>query len=90
MAALSSCHMLWFLWIAAKRGFRVDAYDDEAEGFLEKDGHVSMTRVVLRPRITFAEGHEPPDADITAMHDEAHHLCNIANSVKTSVSVEPR
>ena len=92
VAALSSCHMLWFLWIAAKRGLRVDAYDDEAEGCLEKDGagHVSMTRVVLRPRITFGDGQEPSNADITAMHDEAHHLCNIANSVKTSVRVEPR
>ena len=84
--------MLWFLWIAAKRGFRVDAYDDDAEGFLEKDaaGNVSMTRVVLRPRVALGDGHEPSHADITAMHDEAHHLCNIANSVKTSVSVEPR
>jgi organic hydroperoxide reductase OsmC/OhrA len=90
VAALSSCHMLWFLWIAAKRGYRVDAYADDAEGFLEKDaaGHVSMTRVVLRPRIAFAEGHGPSTADITAMHDEAHHLCNIANSVRTAITIE--
>ena len=91
VAALSSCHMLWFLWIAAKRGYRVHAYEDEAEGFLEKDaeGHISMTRVVLRPRIAFGDGHAPAAADVTSMHDEAHHLCNIANSVKTTVSVQP-
>ena len=55
VAAISSCHMLWFLSIAAKRGHCIDQYVDEAEGFLEKDadGRMSMTRVVLRPRVGF-------------------------------------
>jgi organic hydroperoxide reductase OsmC/OhrA len=92
VASISSCHMLWFLSIAAKRGFRVDSYDDDAEGTLEpdRDGNVSMTRVVLRPRIAFSGAKTPSTADIAAMHEEAHHRCYIANSVKTVVEVEPR
>jgi organic hydroperoxide reductase OsmC/OhrA len=92
IAAISSCHMLWFLSIAAKRGHCIDEYVDEAEGFLEKDadGRISMTRVVLRPRAVFSGDHPPSSADIAAMHDEAHHTCNIANSVKTAIGCEPR
>lgn len=89
VAAISSCHMLWFLSIAAKRGYRVDRYADEAEGVLEKDanGAMSMTRVVLRPRIAWSGDTTPTSEAITEMHDEAHHACYIANSVKTVVSV---
>ena len=91
MASIASCHMLWFLSIAAKRGYTVDDYVDEAEGFLERDaeGHVSMTRVTLRPRIAFGGERAPSSADIAALHDEAHHACYIANSVKTAISVQP-
>ena len=90
VAAISSCHMLWFLSIAAKRGHRVDEYADDAEGFLEKDagGRMSMTRVVLHPRIAFSGDRPPSSAEVTAMHDEAHHACFIANSVKTVVEVD--
>ena len=90
VAAISSCHMLWFLSIAAKRGYRIDRYVDEAEGVLEKDanGAMSMTRVVLRPRIAWSGDTTPTSEAITQMHDEAHHACYIANSVKTVVSVE--
>jgi len=89
VAAISSCHMLFFLSIAAKRGHRIDAYVDDAEGFLEKDadGRMSMTRVVLHPRITFSGESAPSSAAVDAMHDEAHHLCYIANSVKTAVAI---
>jgi organic hydroperoxide reductase OsmC/OhrA len=92
VASISSCHMLWFLSIAAKRGHRVDAYEDDAEGVMEKaaDGRMSMTRVALRPRITFGGERVPSPADIEAMHDEAHHECYIANSVKAEIVVEPR
>ena len=90
VAALSSCHMLFFLSIAAKRGHRIDEYVDDAEGFLDKDadGRMSMTRVVLHPRIAFSGEHPPSSGDVGAMHAEAHHLCYIANSVKTAVEVE--
>jgi organic hydroperoxide reductase OsmC/OhrA len=90
VASIASCHMLWFLSIAARHGHTVDDYVDEAEGFLERDaeGRVSMTRVTLRPRIAFSGDRSPSTADIAALHDEAHHACNIANSVKTAISVE--
>ncbi len=92
VASISSCHMLWFLSIAAKRGHRVDEYVDDAEGSMEKDdrGRLAMTRVVLRPRVAFSGDRVPSGADITAMHDEAHHACYIANSVKTLITVEPQ
>jgi len=92
VAAISSCHMLWFLSIAAQRGCRVDDYIDDAEGTLEKDadGRMSMTRVVLRPRIAWSGERVPSAEDIASMHDEAHHACYIANSVKTAISVESR
>jgi organic hydroperoxide reductase OsmC/OhrA len=91
VASLSSCHMLTFLWIAARRGFVVERYHDEAVGVLSKDagGQLAMTSVVLRPRVTFA-GDAKPEAQIyEAMHDEAHDQCFLARSVKTDVRCEP-
>ena len=90
VAALSSCHMLTFLALAARRGVAVDAYDDDAEGHLEKnaEGRLAVTRVTLRPRVRFAGA--PPDAETVAtLHAQAHKGCFIANSVKTEVRVEP-
>jgi len=89
VAALSSCHMLWFLAIAAKRGFRIDSYVDDAVGVMGKDsaGRTAMTRVTLRPRIAFSGDRTPAPPDIDALHDEAHEKCYIASSVKTEVVV---
>jgi organic hydroperoxide reductase OsmC/OhrA len=89
VASLSSCHMLWFLFFAAKGGFVVDSYRDGAVGHMEKtaDGNQWMARVVLRPEIRFS-GQAPDAAATSAMHDKAHHACFIANSVKTTVTVE--
>jgi organic hydroperoxide reductase OsmC/OhrA len=90
VAALSSCHMLTFLAVAAKRGFVVDRYEDAAVGYLEKNaqGKLAITRVELAPRIAFG-GERQPDAEtLRRMHDEAHHGCFIANSVATGVSVK--
>lgn len=90
VASLSSCHMLWFLALAARRGLVVDGYDDEARGTLERnaEGRMAMTRVVLRPRITWV-GDTPGDEVVAALHGAAHHECYIANSVTTVVTVEP-
>ena len=87
VAALSSCHMLSFLAIAAKKKFTVTSYVDEAVGYLENEGgKLWMTRVILRPRLEFEN---PPDhATLEQMHHMAHEQCFIANSVKTDVKVE--
>ncbi len=92
IASLSSCHMLWFLSLAAVKKFRVDSYDDEAEGVMEKDaqGRVAITRVTLRPAIRFSGDVMPTSADLDALHHAAHERCFIANSVKSDVRVEPR
>ena len=89
IASLSSCHMLWVLFYAAKGGFVVDSYRDVAEGHMEKtaDGSMWMARVVLRPEIRFS-GAAPDAGTLEGMHDKAHHACFIANSVKTVVTVE--
>jgi organic hydroperoxide reductase OsmC/OhrA len=88
VAALSSCHMLSFLAICAKKRLTVESYRDDAAGFLENEnGKYWMTRVVLRPDVRFAE---PPDAEtLVHLHHLAHEQCFIANSVKTDVKVEP-
>ena len=91
VASLSSCHMLWFLTIAAKRGFLVDRYRDEAVGVMAKnaDGKLAMTVVTLRPDVRFGGDRRPTDDEAIAMHHEAHEQCFIANSVKTDVRCEP-
>jgi organic hydroperoxide reductase OsmC/OhrA len=91
VAALSSCHMLTFLAIASRKRLVVDAYEDDATGFLEKNdaGKLAMTRVVLRPRVAFA-GEAPSAEALADLHSRAHHECFIANSVRTEVSVEAR
>ena len=91
VASLSSCHMLWFLAIAAKRRFCVDRYVDAAVGVMEKNaqGKVAVTRVTLRPEVTFSGDKRPTRADIENLHHTAHDECYIANSVKTEVLCEP-
>jgi organic hydroperoxide reductase OsmC/OhrA len=91
VASLSSCHMLWFLDIAAKRRYCVDHYRDEAEGTMARNaaGKLAMTHVVLRPRVIFAGERMPSTDEIEAMHHEAHAECFIANSVTTVVTCEP-
>jgi organic hydroperoxide reductase OsmC/OhrA len=89
IAALSSCHMLWFLSYAAARGWVVDRYEDEAEGVMRKDdrGKLAITRVTLHPRVSYHHPPPPPE-DERSLHDEAHASCFIANSVRTEVVVE--
>jgi organic hydroperoxide reductase OsmC/OhrA len=89
VAAAGSCHMLFFLSLAAARGLVVDSYRDRASGYLDRDerGALSMTRIVLRPRIAFAGA--PPDAGLLAqLHHEAHARCYIASSLRGEVVVE--
>jgi len=92
VGSLSSCHMLTFLAICARKRLTVDRYQDEAEGHLEKGSNrkLQMTRVTLRPRVVFAPGTEVDATTLAEIHHRAHEECFIANSVKTDVAVEPQ
>jgi organic hydroperoxide reductase OsmC/OhrA len=91
VASLSSCHMLFFLFHAAKKGFVVERYEDQALGTMGKTlrGASAMTRVSLRPRITWAGDRRPDAEELHALHEASHRDCYIANSVTTEVVVEP-
>jgi organic hydroperoxide reductase OsmC/OhrA len=90
VASLSSCHMLFFLSLAAKRGFIIDQYTDGAVGYLGKsdDGKMVMTRVVLKPDTSWSGEKIPSQQQIQKMHHRAHELCFIANSVTSEVVLE--
>jgi len=90
VAALSSCHMLTFLAIAAKRKLSLDSYSDDAVGWMEKNeaGRLAITRVTLRPKIVWSADVTVSSGDLEKMHHEAHEGCFIANSVKTNITVE--
>ncbi len=91
VASLSSCHMLWFLSIAAKQRFLVERYRDNPEAIMGRnvDGKVAITVVTLRPTALFGGNRIPSNEEILQMHDEAHQECFIANSVKSDVRCEP-
>ena len=89
-AALAACHMLWFLDHAARAGFVVASYVDEAEGTLGLDRarQVGDDPVVLRPAVVFAGDNAPRPRRLERLHHAAHAECFIANSVTTEVVVE--
>jgi organic hydroperoxide reductase OsmC/OhrA len=89
VASLSSCHMLFFLSIAAKRGFVVDSYTDAAIGYTGKNrnGKVAVTKVVLEPKVSFVGDEVPTAEQMQQMHEKSHDLCFIANSVNTEIIV---
>lgn len=91
VAALSSCHMLTFLAVAVSRRFVVDSYEDDAVGHMEKNanGKLAITRVELRPRVTFSGEKQPTADELARLHEVSHRECFIANSVLTEVSVVP-
>jgi organic hydroperoxide reductase OsmC/OhrA len=90
VSALSSCHMLWFLSLAAAHGFCVDRYVDAATGVMKKNksGRLAMTLVTLHPKVDFSGEQRPSRAEVEQLHHEAHEACFIANSVKTEVRCE--
>jgi len=89
ISAMSSCHMLTFLAIAAKQGFTVDAYHDEATGMLGKnpDNVTAVVRISLKPVVAFSGPRVPTDEQFSIMHQQAHEQCFIANSVAKCVEV---
>jgi organic hydroperoxide reductase OsmC/OhrA len=92
VAALSSCHMLWFLDLAARAGFVIDSYVDEAVGQIGKDsaGRVWMERIKLQPFSVFSGDRLPSNEQIQALHHAAHEQCYLASSVKSEVVCEPK
>ncbi len=89
VASLSSCHMLFFLDLAARRGYVIDSYIDAAVGTLAiaDTGKQRMTRVVLNPQVSFSGDQHPDQETVGKLHHKAHELCFIANSVNTEVVV---
>ncbi len=92
VASVSACHMLFFLDFARRGGFTVDGYEDQAVGVMEKDdrGRTSITKVTLRPAITWSGEKRPSPADIDDLNHRAHEACYIANSIRADVVVEAR
>jgi organic hydroperoxide reductase OsmC/OhrA len=89
VAALSSCHMLWYLHLAAVAGVVVTEYVDDAVGTLQERGNDGrFTEAVLRPCVTITADSDPDVAK--RVHEDAHHACFIANSVNFPVRCEPR
>ena len=90
VASLSSCQMLTFLAIAAKKKFVLDEYVDEAVGHMEKnaEGRLAITHVTLKPRLKFSGDKQPTAEEIEEMNHTAHEQCFIANSVKTEITIE--
>jgi organic hydroperoxide reductase OsmC/OhrA len=90
VASLSSCHMLTFLYLAGRKGFQVDSYDDEAVGVITKNERklAWVSTVTLNPRIVFSGTKLPTRAEEEHLHHESHDQCFIANSVKTEVIVK--
>lgn len=90
VAAISSCHMLSFLYLASRHGFQVDSYHDDAKGLMTKNdkGVPWVSSVALRPRITYSGDRVPAASEVEELHHLAHEQCYIANSVRTEVTVE--
>ena len=90
VAAISSCHLLTFLSICARRGVVVERYQDDAVGVMEPNAErqLAVTRVVLKPVVTFASGHELDAGVLAEIHHQSHEECFIANSVKTEITVD--
>jgi organic hydroperoxide reductase OsmC/OhrA len=91
IASLASCHMLWFLAIAAKRGHIVEKYRDRPTGVMSKgsDGKLAITLITLHPESTFSGDTLPSHSELQALHHAAHENCFIAASIKSEVRCEP-
>ena len=92
VASLSSCHMLFFLFHAAKKGFVIERYEDAAVGTMGKnaEGRTAMLKVALRPSVAWGGERRPSAEELDALHHQSHLDCYIANSVKCEVAIEPR
>jgi organic hydroperoxide reductase OsmC/OhrA len=89
VASVSSCHMLWFLSIAAQKKFIIESYEDEATGILSpnEEGKQAMANIILKPKIIFSDAATPTSEQLNELHHAAHEKCYIANSLKTKIEI---
>ncbi|MGH8495882.1 MAG: OsmC family protein [Gammaproteobacteria bacterium] len=89
VASIASCHMLTFLFLASRKGFAVQSYEDQAVGTMSKSegGMPWVSSVVLNPRIEYGGDRKPTREELEELHHNAHEQCFIANSVKTEITV---
>ncbi|HEY4370869.1 MAG TPA: OsmC family protein [Burkholderiales bacterium] len=92
VAALASCHMLFFVGACARDGWVLDSYADEPVAAMSKNaaGKAYISRIVLRPRLVFSGENQPSPAQVAALHHWSHEECYIANSIRAEVVIEPR
>lgn len=92
IASVASCHMLWFLSIAAQKGFVVETYIDDASGVLRKnsEGKIAITSIKLCPKTKFSKNNMPTLSELEALHHAAHESCFIANSIKSEIDCKPK
>ena len=90
VAAVASCHMLWFLHVAIDAGFAAETYHDTAAGEMVANEHGALwiSRITLRPAVTWGGERQPSETEVRHLHHLAHQLCFIANSIKTEVVIE--
>ena len=90
VAAASSCHMLSFLWVAAKAGFNVESYEDNAVGEMttNPEGKQWISTITLDPKIVWSGDKVPTAEELAHLHHEAHEVCYIANSIKSEVVIK--
>ena len=91
VASISSCHMMWFLYLAAEQGLVVDRYRDHAVGTMGRAGRQRLwiTDVDLRPEVAW-HGDAPSDEVVEDLHRRSHDRCFIANSVRSEITVHGR
>ena len=89
IAAVASCHMLFFLMFASQHGFQVDSYEDEAVGTMSKNekGVLWISDIELNPRILYSGDVLPKPEDEGNLHHLSHEQCFIANSIKTNIHI---
>ena len=88
VAATASCHMLTFLWLAAKAGFNISTYEDNAVGEMSsmEDGRQWISKITLDPQIEWI-GDAPDAEQLADLHHRAHAQCYIANSIRSEVVI---
>ena len=91
LAAAASCHMLFFLSIAASQGYQIMAYNDQAEGILQKNdqNQLAFAQIALKPEVVCGGEKLPDESQMQKMHEQAHERCFIAQSIKASIKIFP-